>query len=168
MRPYLQARVFGAWGEVERGEIGCGVHQGWLVPATERESALALACDLVAPLASWLEIRGEWFRGEALRGLGGGGIGQNFLPSGETLRTSGGWAQVNLRVAGRLGMGVGCGVDHPVPGAVRHRNDVCAAHAMLRQEGPFFVGAEYRWMHTEYSTGRYVNDYVTLGTGFEF
>lgn len=168
MRPYLQARVFSAWGEEDRGEIGCGVHQGWLVPATERESTSAVACDLVAPLASWLEIRGEWFRGEALRGLGGGGIGQNFLPSGETLRTSGGWVQLNLRPARVLGMGVGCGVDHPVPGSVRHRNDVCASYAMFRPEGPFFIGAEYRWMHTEYSTGRYVNDYVTLGTGFGF
>ena len=167
MRPYLQARLFTAWGETERGEIGCGAHQGWLVPTTERESAFAVACDLVAPLASWLNIRGEWFQGEALRGLGGGGIGQNFSPSNEPLSTVGGWGQVNVR-ASLFALGAGCGADHPDPAASRRRNDVCAGYAMLRPEGPVFVGVEYRWMRTEFATGRYVNDYVTLGTGFEF
>ena len=165
MRPYLQARVFTAWAQTE---IGCGVHQGWMVPATERESTSAFACDLLAPLASWLDIRGEWFRGEALRGLGGGGIGQNFSPANASLHTTGGWAQVNVRPSPWLGIGAGCGGDHPDPAAARRRNDVCAGYALLRPEGPFFVGVEYRWMRTELATGRYVNDYVTLGTGFGF
>lgn len=168
MRPYLQARLFTAWGETERGEIGCGVHQGWLVPTTERESAFAVACDVVAPLASWLDLRGEWFQGEALRGLGGGGIGQNFSPANEPLRTAGGWGQVNVRASSLFALGAGCGADHPDPTAARRRNDVCAGYAMLRPQGPVFVGIEYRWMRTELATGRYVNDYVTLGAGFEF
>src|SRR5688500_8515653 len=168
MRPYLQARLFTAGGETDRGEIGCGVHQGWLVPTTERESAFAVACDVVAPLASWLDLRGEWFQGEALRGLGGGGIGQNVSPANDPLRTSGGWGQVNLRASSLFTVGAGCGADHPDPSAARRRNDVCAGYAMLRPEGPVFVGLEYRWMRTEFAAGRYVNDYVTLGTGFEF
>jgi hypothetical protein len=168
MRPYLQARAFSAWGDERRGEIGCGVHQGWLVPAAERESAFAVACDLVAPLASGLELRGEWFRGQALRGLGGGGIGQNFSPANEPLRTAGGWAQLNWNPSAALGLGAGCGGDHPDAAAARRRNDVCMGYAMLRPAGPFFVGLEYRWMRTEFVTGRYVNDNVTLGTGFGF
>jgi hypothetical protein len=168
MRPYLEGRVFAAWGEEERGEIGCGAHQGWLVPTTDRESTSAFACDLVAPLISWLELRGEWFRGQALRGLGGGGIGQNFSPANEPLRTTGGWGQLNLRPSGLFGLGAGCGVDHPEPAAARRRNDVCAAYASLRPHGPVFIGVEYRWMRTEFPSGRYVNDYVTLGSGFGF
>ena len=167
MRPFLQARVFAAWGEMDRGAIGCGVHHGWLVPATEREMSDAVACDVVAPLRSWLDVRGEWFHGQALRGLGGGGIGQNFSPANEPLRTTGGWGQINVRLRS-VALGAGCGADHPAPGATRRRNDGCATYAELRPEGPLFFGAEYRWMRTEYASGRYVNDYVTLATGFGF
>lgn len=168
-RPYLQGRVYAAWGEDDaRGEIGCGVHYGWLVPVADRVESKAVACDLLAPLASWLEVRGEFFTGQALRGLGGGGIGQNFTPANVPLETTGGWAQVNLRPAGPLSVGVGCGGDHPAPLATRRRNDVCFAYSRVRPAGPLFVGAEYRYMRTEYPTGRYVNDHVTLAAGFEF
>ena len=62
----------------------------------------------------------------------------------------------------------GCGGDHPLTASTRHRNDVCAGYVMLRGSGPMFVGAEYRWMRTTYSSGRFTNDHVTLATGFEF
>lgn len=168
-RPYLQGRVYAAWGESgERGEIGCGVHYGWLVPVADRVDSKAVACDLLAPLTSWVEVRGEFFTGQALRGLGGGGIAQNFTPANEPLKTTGGWAQVNLFPTAAFSAGVGCGGDHPEPLVARRRNDVCFAYSRMRPAGPFFVGAEYRYMRTEYSSGRYVNDHVTLAAGFEF
>ena len=168
-RPYLQGRVYTGWGEDDgRGEVGCGVHYGWLVPVADRVDSKAFACDLLAPLTSWVEVRGEFFTGQAVRGLGGGGIGQNFTTANEPLETTGAWAQVNLRPPGPVSLGVGCGGDHPEPVAARRRNDACFAYTRFRPQGPLFVGAEYRYMRTEYASGRYVNDHVTLAAGFEF
>jgi hypothetical protein len=168
-RPYLQARAFVASGEDEMArELGCGVHVGWLVPAATRVDATAFACDLVLPVTGWFELRGEFFDGQALRGLGGGGIGQNFTATNEALPTTGGWGQINVRPMASVRMGIGCGADHPDPGALRRRNDACAAYANVRPAGPVFVGAEVRRLRTGYANARYTNDYVTLAAGFEF
>ena len=167
-RPFLQARVFARWGEGAPSEVGCGVHQGWLMPTTTRESSSAIACDaIVAPL-EWLDLRGEFFTGQALRGLGGGGIGQNFAVAGPVpLETTGAWAQLSVTPTTGVQVGAGCGGDHPDAVAVRRRNDACAGYAMYRP-GTVFFGAEYRRLRTEYASGRLNNDYVTLAAGFEF
>jgi hypothetical protein len=172
-RPYLQARLRAKWGEgggETTREVGCGIHQGWLVPAAARVDSRAVACDAVLPVSELLELRGEYFYGEGLRGLGGGGIGQNFTTLNEPLRSKGGWAQVNVRPSAVLRLGVGCGVDHPDAGAARRRNDACATYAMLRPVGPLFFGAELRRLRTGYANAnaRYTNDHVTLAAGFEF
>lgn len=168
-RPYLQGRVHVAWmrGDV-RGEIGCGVHRGWLVPGSVRVVSGAFACDALVPLAAAAEVRGEFFSGQAVRGLGGGGIGQNFTPANTPLRGTGGWAQLNVRPTVLMHLGAGCGVDHPETLAVRRRNDACATYALLRPAGPLFAGAEWRRLRTTYASGRYVNDHVTFAAGFEF
>lgn len=167
-RPYLQGRAHVAWTASElRAEVGCGAHQGWLVPGSTRVSATAFACDAIVPLHSAVEIRGEFFTGSALRGLGGGAIGQNF--TGATpLKTTGGWAQLNLRPTVQTRFGAGCGGDHPATAAPRRRNDACALYAVARPEGPLFFGAEWRRLRTEYASGRFTNDHVTIATGFEF
>ncbi len=168
-RPYLQARVHAAWGDADMtGEVGCGVHQGWLVPVANRERSHALACDALIPVSNRLELRGEFFTGQALRGLGGGGIGQNFTPLNEPLETSGGWAQLNVRATSMLRLGAGCGGDHPQTASTRHRNDACAAYALVRPLGPLFAAFEYRRLRTGYTAGYFVNDHVTFGAGFEF
>jgi hypothetical protein len=168
-RPFLQVRLHSSWGEGEMtGEVGCGAHRGWLVPAADRVDSRAVACDLLLPLHRAVELRGEYFRGEGLRGLGGGGIGQNFTAANGRLRTQGGWAQLNLRPSVGLQFGMGCGVDHPEPGATRRRNDACATYAILRPAAPLFLGAELRRLRTGYSNARFTNDHVTLAVGFEF
>jgi len=174
-RPYLQARVHAKWGGGESavGEVGCGVHQGWLMPSTTRMTSSAVACDALLPLSEFLEVRGEFFSGQALRGLGGGGIGQNFAPITAPLNTKGGWAQANLRPAFGVRLGAACGVDHPDAqrgGAtlLRRRNDACATYATIKPTGPLFFGAELRRLRTEYASGRYTSDHVTLTAGFEF
>jgi hypothetical protein len=168
-RPYLQARVYAKWGEAESTrEIGCGVHQGWLVPATTRVSSQAVACDALVPIVGWLEVRGEYFAGQALRGLGGGGIGQNFTSTGAPLHTKGGWAQVNLHPTFTWRMGAGCGLDHPDAATTRLRNDACAAYTIVRPSGPLFLGAEFRRLRTEYAAGRVASDHMTIALGFEF
>ncbi|HYC50624.1 MAG TPA: hypothetical protein VEB19_05875 [Gemmatimonadaceae bacterium] len=167
-RPFLQGRVSAGWGDDHPGEVGCGVHRGWLMPLAEREESKAIACDLRVAVHGWLDVRGEYFTGQALRGLGGGGIGQNFTPANEPLQSTGGWAQVNVMPRPGLSAGIGCGTDQPDGSVARRRNDVCAGYAMLRPPGPMFVGIEYRRLSTLYSTGWLRNDHVTLGTGFEF
>lgn len=168
-RPFIQGRVSARWGEGETvNEIGCGVHQGWLMPGVTTVASSAFACDATLPFTEWLELRGEFFSGQGIRGLGGGGIGQNFTPTNSPLSSSGGWAQVNLRPTFELRLGAGCGLDHPEAVALRRRNDACAAYTLYRPTGPLFVGAELRRLRTEYVTGRFSSDYVTIVTGFEF
>jgi len=168
-RPYLQTRVHAKWGEDETtGQIGCGLHYGWLVPAATRVDSRAVACDALLPLNDWIELRGEFFTGQALRGLGGGGVGQNFTPFNEPLKATGGWAQLNLRATSAMRLGAGCGVDHPLTVATRHRNDACAAYTLFRPSGPLFFGAELRRLRTGYSVGAFTNDHVTFAAGFEF
>jgi len=171
-RPFVQARVHAEWGGNARDgglqrEIGCGVHQGWLVPVAARVSSSAVACDATIPVIEWLELRGEFFAGRGLRGLGGGGIGQNFTGANDALESRGGWAQLNVRPAFEVRFGAGCGLDHPDAQALRRRNDACSAYVM-RGFGPVFFGGELRRLRTEYSGGRFTNDHVTLAAGFEF
>ena len=75
-RPYLQGRVRARWGAGdEAAEVGLGGHYGWLVNAAgERVESRALAFSLWVPLGPKVEVRAEGFTGQALAGLGGGGI----------------------------------------------------------------------------------------------
>ena len=170
-RPYVQARAFVRWGEELVREVGCGVHRGWLIPVTTRVSSQAQTCDFLLPVVDWLELRGEAFTGQALRGLGGGGIGRNFTTANRPLSARGGWAQVNFRPTFVWRFGAGCGTDQPesiATSPARRRNDACAAYAMARPAGPLFLGAEFRQMRTRYVTTGYTGNHVTLGAGFEF
>lgn len=169
-RPYLQDRIYVRWGADLVRELGCGYHIGWLAPTTS--SALvqsdAIACDVLLPVVSWLELRGEVFSGDAVRGLGGGGIAQNLTPTNTALPTQGGWAQLNVRPTEIWRLGGGCGTDQPDKAVTRRRNDSCAAYAIVRPGGPMFFGAEYRRTRTGYATARFSNDHITFATGFEF
>lgn len=171
MRPFLQARVSVSTADPSadaRRDVGCGIHQGWLRPVSELESSFAVACDVFLDLTGALELRGEAFSGQALRGLGGGGIGQNFDLLGNPLRTTGGWGQLNYARDDRLRLGAGCGADHPRNAGVRRRNDACAVHASIAPLTGLLVGAELRRIRTGYPTGRYTNDHVTLALGWGF
>lgn len=175
LRPFLQARGAVTWGEDDlTREIGCGVHEGLLmaVVATDPERrSRAIACDARIPIIEQVEVRGEYFRGEVLRGLGGGGIGQNFVTGtagSAALRSEGGWVQVNTRFIPQLRVGAGFGSDDPDDRATRFRNDAMSAHVVLQPAGPLFFGIEGRRLRTTYARGPYVNDYVTLAAGFEF
>lgn len=170
-RPFAQARAFARFGgdDAATSEVGCGVHQGWIVPDADTETSAALACDVMLRYGERVDVRGEFFTGRALRGLGGGAIGQNFAgTANDVVETTGGWAQVNAALTQTLRIGAGCGADHPQAAPTRFRNDACAAHATLEPLGAFFVGAEYRRIRTEYASGRYTNDHVTLALGWGF
>jgi len=173
-RPYLQGRVHVRWGSDETaGDIGVGVHQGWL--ATKGDSLLtssALAVDMKIPFTSWLELRGEGYTGQALKGLGGGGIGQGTGLNGVPVHDQGGWAQLNVKPTSRLLLGAGYGMDDPrdsdlAPGS-RLKNVAREVHVHVRPGGPFVFGVEYRRLETTYSSGVLANDHINLSAGIEF
>jgi len=122
------------------------------------------------PLAGGFELRGEAFTGEALAGLGGGGIGQNMVRNGVPVATKGGWAQLNYR-AGGWELGAGGGIDDPddddLVAASRLRNTTFEGHVILRRL-PVVVGLEGRGIQTRYSTETRSAAHVNLGVGLEF
>jgi hypothetical protein len=183
-RPFVQGRLRARWGEEDRaGELAVGYHRGWIVDPTgppvgylKSEATVASA---LLPLGGAgpvrFDLRGEAFRGQALRGLGGGGIAQTFAVAGANtpaqgttpavrrgsipLETRGGWAQANVRYLELVTVGAGCGVDAPrgtlnPAAAPRQRNNVCEGHAILRPEGPLLLGLTYRRTRTRYAAVR--------------
>lgn len=173
-RPSFEGRTFLRWGSDDLlGELGIGVHRGWF--ATKGDSLLEsslTAADVVLPITSWLELRGEWYHGTAARGLGGGAIGQGFAPSGALVRSTGGWGQLNLRLGKRVTLGAGAGEDDPedadLPATGRLRNNVSELHLHWRPAAALFFGLEFRRLETTYSAGKLLNDHVNLAMGFEF
>jgi hypothetical protein len=197
-RPFLQGRVRARWGDEDRaGEVGLGVHRGWIVdptgPPVGYIGSSATVINALVPAGGAgpvrFDVRGEAFRGQALRGLGGGGIAQTFASAGVNtpaagttpavqrasvpLVTRGGWAQVNARYLELLTVGAGCGVDAPrgplvAAAAPRQRNNVCETHAIVRPEGPLLVGVTYRRTRTRYAAGPFVNDHLNVAFGYQF
>ena len=171
--PQIEMRVRARWGEEEmRGEIGVGVHQAWLGTATDSTiSSQAIAVTAQLPLTSWLEFRAEAYSGQALRGLGGGGVGQNVGAAGAPVRDVGGWFQLNLKPTAQWTLGAGCGMSHPEAAdqPARLKNDVCELHTLWRPGGLPFVGLEYREIQTTYPVvGLLRLRHVNLGVGVEF
>lgn len=175
-RPYLQGRVRLRWGAAEeQGEVSIGGHYGWLaVGPSRRVSSRALAVGVWTPLVRGLELRGEAYVGQALAGLGGGGIGQNFGLDSAVVETSGGWAQLNVTPAKSWEIGAGVGLDDPDdvdldPASQRLRNLAVEGHASWRR-APIVLGAEVRLLRTRYGAGvgTVKATHFNLAAGFEF
>jgi hypothetical protein len=186
-RPFLQGRVYLRWGERGTGgEVGIAGHLGWfsntgtagtIIPGEgELLKSEGIALDARVPLARWVELRGEVYRGKLLRGLGGGGIGQNFgavdpvTGLRNILLDTGGWAQLNFRPGTFWELGGGFGIDQPRASdrPVRQRNVAVEGHVIVRPAGPLLLGMEYRRMETRYAVGTFADDHLNLATGFEF
>ena len=174
-RPYLQARIRTQWGDEDsRGEIGVGAHKGWIRRTNgDLVSSNAVAFDARIPLGTHLEVRGEAYSGQALRGLGGGGIGQNLTTTGDPIDDKGGWAQLIVRPNTLVDLSGGCGIGDPkdVSGlpAGRQRNVACEAHVTTHPGGPVVASLGWRGHRTTYqSTGVAKNTHVNLALGFEF
>ncbi|HXV86732.1 MAG TPA: hypothetical protein VD793_08545, partial [Gemmatimonadales bacterium] len=113
-RPFTQGRMRIRWDHGStNGEIGLGGHYGWLA-VTESTLVVSRAAAVSAMMAFGpVELRAEGFAGQALGGLGGGGIGQNLGIGSVPVRTRGGWAQLNVRPAPPWEVGGGYGFDDP-------------------------------------------------------
>jgi hypothetical protein len=137
-------------------------------------SSWAVSTDARIGLSHGLELRAEGYRGRLLRGLGGGGIGQNFAPStnpeekGEALTDIAGWLQLNAQVRPTVMTGAGCGTDR-VENAqpARQRNTACAVHVQWRPAVPLLFGIEYREMATRGPSGRRQAGHFNLAIGVE-
>jgi hypothetical protein len=184
-RPFLESRVRARWGgdaadeSDEVNEVGCAGHLGWLAvpraPTATADSLVgshAVGCDARVHALSWLELRGEVYSGQGMKGLGGGAIGQGLGPGNVPIRNTAGWAQLNVQPTFIWSFGAGCGVDEPnaadlAPGA-RLRNEAIAAYSTLRPAGPITIGLEVRRLTTTYAAGPVTNNHVNLALGFEF
>jgi hypothetical protein len=174
-RPFLQGRLRGRWGEGDRlGEVSAGGHYGWILDASgERLPSKALAVSIWTPIGPVVELRAEAFTGQALAGLGGGGIGQNMVVDGVPVRARGGWAQLNLRPSMQWEIGGGAGIDDPddedLGDPSRLQNMAVEGHITWRRQ-PAIAGIEVRHLRTRYRAP--VDDLsatqINLGMGFEF
>lgn len=187
-RPYLEARLRARWGEdgaapteamrvAPGGEIGIGVHRGWVATSGGGlHDSRALSVDAHVALASLVELRAEAYTGRLVSGLGGGAIGQSFgQPAsgtglGPPIRDVAGWAQLNVQLHPLLVTGAGCGFDDPddEDRPTRLRNAMCAAHVLWRPAQPLVLGVEYRQVRTRYASGTARVEHVAVAFGVEF
>jgi hypothetical protein len=190
-RPAFEARLRTRWGDgssapmsdaligARGGEIGVGMHRGWVATSTDvLKESHAVSADARLVIAPRVELRGEAYAGRLLRGLGGGAIGQNFgappvgSPAnvlGPAIRDAAGWAQINAQPLESLITGVGCGIDltNANDAATRLQNTVCAAHADWRPIQPLLFGIEYRQLGTRYQSGTFAAHHLNFIFGFE-
>ena len=153
-----------------------GVHHGWIrLSGDTLTTNEAVSFDARIGLHHGLELRGEAYRGRALAGLGGGGIGQSFgtpvagAQFGPPLRDAGGWMQLNWRAHPTLLTGAGCGIDaaNVNDRPVRQRNESCAAHLQWRPAQPLLFGVEVRHLRTTYATHDASGSQINFSLGFE-
>jgi hypothetical protein len=179
-RPYLESRFRAQWGpndgSEEGGEIGIGVHRGWIrLAGNTLTTSHAISADARLAFPRHLDLLGEAYRGRALEGLGGGGIDQNFgiaAPGdafGAPLRDVGGWAQLNWRAHSTFLTGIGCGIDAPDArdNPDRRRNQTCAVHALWRPAQPLLFGVEVRNLRTTYASRVVSGTHLNFSFGFE-
>jgi hypothetical protein len=115
-----QDMTFGAGGYYGRQDWGFG----------RSVDAWAGTLDVQVPLGRMLEFDGQFYRGRALGGLGGG-IGQSVLWNGSLgdpntevngLDSYGGWGQLKFRVTPRLEFNTALGIDNPFADELREYN----------------------------------------------
>ena len=119
-RMFGQDFTVGVGGYYGRQDWGFSRHvDGW-----------AATADLTLPLGKRLEFTGEFYRGRAVAGLGGG-IGQSVLLNGSfinpattfrALDSMGGWAQLKFKVKSNFEINGAFGSDNPFAGELRQYN----------------------------------------------
>jgi hypothetical protein len=177
-RPALEGRLLLRWvGGGRPGTVSVGGHSGWFVRADDGlEKSRAVAASVIAPIGPRLELRGEAFRGRALAGLGGGGVGQFTGAAGLVpVRTTGGWAQAVVLPVPALELAAGIGIDDPkdqdLAGANARLRNRTVAFGVTGRPGPLVAGVEVRRVTTTYAgppIGRASNTHLNLGLGFSF
>lgn len=175
-RPTAQGRFYFGWGDGEtESQFGAGIHRGWIAtPGDTLLTSEAFTVDGRLALGELILVQGEaFFRGQALGGLGGGGIGQNLGAGGVPVRTQGGWVQLNVRPSFAWELGGGYAFDDPddadlAPATGRLKNVVFSGHLHWRPGGGLLTGVEFRRHETTYSLGMIAANHINWFFGVAF
>jgi hypothetical protein len=184
-RVALRQRIFGQqWtlgfgGFYERQNWAFGrIVNGW-----------AGTTDLSAPLGKNFEFSGEFYRGRAVGGIGGG-IGQSVLLSGpiyfastqvKGLDSMGGWAQLKFKPKPKWEINAAVGQDNPfasellkfqntfVYGVPLAKNSSGIANVIYRIRSDVLLSAEYQRLRTvEIDGDRYRANHISFSVGYVF
>jgi len=145
--------------------------------------------DLSVPLGKRWEFTGEFYRGRAVAGIGGG-IGQSVYPNGPFLALTtvfrgldsmGGWAQMKFKVRPNFEINAAFGSDNPFAGELRQsystfyagqalsRNIVPLANFIYQIRSDILFSVEYRYLDTSIlDTGSNRASHVNLSLGYIF
>ncbi|MCU1269277.1 MAG: hypothetical protein JWN74_571 [Acidobacteriaceae bacterium] len=170
--------TLGASGYYSRQNWG----SGWTV------DGWAVVGDWRVPIYSKLEFSGEFYRGKAVGGLGGG-IGQSVLFSGipnsfpdfRPLNSAGGWSQLKFTASSRLEFNGAFGADNPfasdihalslpvgVYPSVLTANRSELLNFIYRPRSDLLLSGEYRHLRTSQIGNYYSADQVNLMMGVLF
>lgn len=178
-----QPMTFGAGGYYSRQNWGFGRKvNGW-----------ASTLDWTVPLGKWLGLTGEFYRGQALGGLGGASYQSalfSWTPTVPTTRVRGledmgGWAQLKLRATSKLEFNAAAGQDNPFASEIRAypysaygaggnsiavaRNQTGLFNIIYRPRSDLIFSAEYRHIGTyQIDNSRYSADHINLAMGVLF
>jgi hypothetical protein len=149
--------------------------------------------DWTAPLGKWVSLSGEFYRGQALGGLGGASYQSALFSLNPTdpasrvrgLEVMGGWAQVKFRASSKLEFNVAAGQDNPFAGEIRAfpysaygggapngavaRNQSELSNVIYRPRSDLLFSAEYGHISTyQIDNSHYTADRVNLVMGILF
>jgi len=170
-QPAYAARI--AWNRDRSGQrmtVGIGGYYARQVWGYGRAiDAWASTMDVTLPLGKMLAFTGEFYRGRALGGLGGG-IRQSVLWNGSLsdprteiygLNSIGGWAQLKLKATPKLQFNGAFGQDNPFASELRkfasnpiyYRNPIAKNQSafvnfIYQPRSPVVLSFEYRWLKT--------------------
>lgn len=152
--------------------------------------AWAGTADWTVPLARRWELSGEFYRGRAVGGLGGG-IWNSIVANGNPalassailgLNSVGGWSQLKFEASPRLQFNVAAGSDNPLASDLRifphpqteyfpplARNQTAFLNSIFRVRSNLLLALEYRHLRTYAAQGTKKSaDQVNLAIGVSF
>ena len=182
-RLFGQAMTLGAGAYSSRQDWGFG----------RKVNAWASTIDWTTPLGTRLNLSGEFYRGQALGGLGGG-LYQSAIFSGNPMTPStqvrgldaiGGWTQLKFRASSKIEFNTAAGQDNPFASEIRAfpysaygvgvqgipivRNQSELFNVIYRPRSDLLLSAEYRHISTHaVDNNRYSADHVNLVMGILF
>ena len=169
------------------GTAGYYSRQNWLLK--NHVDGWAGMMDWSVPLTHWVTLTGEFYRGRALGGLGGG-VGRSVLFTGDPnpyaqlqpLNSVGGWSQLKVRATNKLEFNGAFGVDSPFAADVRGyplspsyfpgallQNRSAMVNFIYRPRSDLLFSGEYRHLKTfDLDAGSPTAEQVNLMMGILF
>src|SRR6266481_7309159 len=168
------------------GTAGYYSRQNWVF--NNHVDGWAGMTDWSVPLARRVSLTGEFYRGRALGGLGGG-VGRSVLFSGnpnpsqvQPLNSVGGWSQLKVKASNKLEFNGAFGVDNPFAADVRTyplspsyfpavllQNRSALLNFIYRPRSDLLFSGEFRHLRTfDLDAGTPTAEQVNLMMGFLF